>query len=84
MSVETSDFTSQGTAPYPALYQDSLRVSSFSEMTPDVLNDRFAEYTRFLGGDHLPKHKAAARRIIDHLAFELSYQEGLYGTDIQL
>lgn len=82
MSVETSGFTTEGHESFPNLDIDNGRVGELSLLAPEVLVDKWLEYTRFLQTRQLPRHQAVARRIMDHIAFEVGYQEGIYGTDL--
>lgn len=79
---EPSAFNTEGQKPFPPTYQDNKNIGDFSDEQRwpiQKLMGRLALYEAFLKRDDLmPRAKETARRIKDHLMFELLYREGFF------
>lgn len=73
-----SEFGSQGFETFPSLQPDNKLVGEFSTWTIDVLEARVHQYGHFLSKEPMPRAKATANRVLDHLLFELAYRDGVY------
>jgi hypothetical protein len=74
-----SEFSTEGFESFPSLYADNKRTAELSEWTIQMLEERASQYVAFLQRDDLmPRAKAQADRMLDHMLFELQYRDGLY------
>lgn len=71
---ETSAFASDGRAEFPPIYEDSKKLSELSTWRTSVLQGRMARYLLFLDNEPMPRAKASAQRIVEHLDFEIQYR----------
>jgi len=74
-----SEFSTEGFESFPSLYADNKRIAELSEWTIPMLEERASQYAAFLQRDDLmPRAKAQADRMLDHVLFELTYRDGFY------
>lgn len=79
-----SEFTGNGFETFPSIHVDNKRVAEFSEWTTPVLEEHTSQYAAFLQRDDLmPRARAQAERVLDHLLFELAYRDGIYDEFIE-
>lgn len=78
-----SEFTVDGFAPMPSLYQDNGQVRDLSTWTDQALNDHYQTYLAFLKGETMPRAREEARRLIAHTAFELMYRSGAFDKETE-
>lgn len=71
---ETSAFTTNGREDFPPTYEDSKRIHEFSTWPSSVLKGRLLRYIAFLDNDPMPRAAETARRIVEHIDFELQYR----------
>lgn len=71
---ETSAFTSDGRAEFPPIYEDSKKLHELSTWRSSVLQGRLVRYLAFLDDDPMPRARAGAQRIVEHIDFELQYR----------
>lgn len=80
-TIEQSVFTGGGFEYRPSLYADNKLVSELSDarFTDDVLMSKAEEYREFLQHpDLMPRARAEAERVQQHLLFEVMYRYGLF------
>ena len=79
---EPSVFASDGRAPFPPTYEDNKHIGDFSNdglWPTQKLMGRLALYQDFLKRDDImPRARDTARRIREHLMFELLWREGYF------
>ena len=76
---ETSDFVSQGKDKFPPIYFDTKQIQQLSRWDDSLLLSRLNTYMELIQNpDTMPRAKAGASRLVDHIIFELSYREGMY------
>ncbi len=79
-----SEFSGSGFETFPSLHADTAKITVFAEMDKDILERLATEYTDFLSRENLmPRAKATANRILDHVMFELAYREGVYAEYLE-
>lgn len=79
-----SEFSGSGFETFPSLHADTAKITVFAEMDKDILERLANEYTDFLARENLmPRAKATANRILDHVMFELAYREGVYAEYLE-
>ena len=70
---------SGGFTPYPNTYHDSQNLGAISELPREVLERRVDEYGKFMQRtDVMPRGRALGERILNHLLFEMAWQDGVY------
>lgn len=76
-----SDFSPEGTLPFPGMYSDEMQTHEFSTWPQVPLEELHQEYFRFLGrADVMPTHRQRAERIMGHIIFELTWR-GMQESD---
>jgi len=82
---EENAFASQGQASFPPIYEDSKVLGDFSDeqrWPTRKLEGRLNRYLEFLNHDDpMPRAREGARRIVEHIMFELLYREGVYNVN---
>lgn len=83
---ETSAFNTEGQTPFPPTYEDNKHIGEFSDerlWSVQKLLGRLSVYEDFLKRDDLmPRAQETARRIKEHILFELLYREGYFNETI--
>lgn len=75
--MDTSDFASRGTAPFPPTFEDSKRISDISQWPVRMVRSKRRVYESFLERDDpMPRAKKFARHILTHLEFEDEFNKG--------
>lgn len=72
-----SEFTSSGGEVFPNTHADTQLITTFAELTDEILDRKAKEYSLFLQREDLmPRAIETAQRILEHLIFEINYREG--------
>lgn len=74
---EQSVFASNGKAPFPPTYEDSKRIGQISQWPAKLVSSKRRQYEEFLERDDpMPRARAFAHYILEHLVFEDEYNKG--------
>ena len=74
-----SDFAGEGFKPFPNTEADLHAMHTVAEWDEDVVEHKITEYWLFLERtDIMPRARNAAKRILEHLGFEIDFRQGCY------
>lgn len=86
----SESFIPGGYEAFPSLVSDSKRVGLLGDMrrnregkleyvySTERIEELVMQYGHYLANNPMPRGKATAERILDHLLFELAYRDGVY------